>query len=85
MSIMGTTRIIEDLEKLLKKREWIIEQLEAFEKKYNMKTTEFISAWKEGLIPEPDDPDTHGDFMVWEGLFDELTKVEEEIRRRIKH
>ncbi len=76
-------KFIEAIEKLLARRRWILEQLEFFEKKYNMNTREFINAWKKGSLPEPEDPDTHGDFMVWEGLYDELVKVEKELKKRI--
>jgi len=79
---MKFIKTIENIEDLLKRRRWILEQLRFFEKKYNMSTKEFINAWKKGSLPEPDDPDMHGDFMVWEGLYDELTRIEEELRRR---
>ena len=45
-----------------------------------MDSEEFIRSWREGLIPEPEDPEIHGDFMVWEALFEELEKVEEKLR-----
>jgi len=44
-----------------------------------MSTKEFVKAWKKSSLPELDDPDMHGDFMVWEGLYDELIKIERHI------
>jgi len=38
---------------------------------------------EERSLPEPNDPDMHGDFMVWEELYNELIKIEEELRRHI--
>jgi len=81
---MKFIKAIENIEELLDRRRWILEQLRFFEKKYNMSTKEFADAWKKGLLPEPDDPDMHGDFMVWEGLYDEQIKIEEELRCLIK-
>ena len=80
---MKLTEAIENIENLLARRRWILEQLEFFEKKYHMSAREFINAWKKGSLPEPEDPDTHGDFIVWEGLYDELVKVEKELKKRI--
>ena len=80
---MKFIKAIEEIEDLLEKRRWILERLRLFEKKYNISTKEFVNAWKRGSLPEPDDPDIHGDFMVWKGLYDELIKIEEELRRRI--
>ena len=65
-------KFIKAVEDLLERRRWILEQLGFFEKKYNMSTKEFVKAWKKSSLPELDDPDMHGDFMVWEGLYDEL-------------
>ena len=33
----------------------------------------------EGLIPEPEDPEVHGDFLAWEALIEELREVEERL------
>lgn len=48
-----------------------------------MSTNEFIDAWRSGSLPETDDPDMHGDFVVWDGLYDELIKIEGELWRLI--
>ena len=83
MDTLKVSESVEVVESLIKKRRWILEQLKSFEEKYGLSTEEFINAWKKGALPEPDDPDMHGDFIVWEGLHDELLKIEKELKRRI--
>lgn len=72
-----------EVERLIERRKWILSELRKLEEKYKMTTSEFISKWKRGLIPEPDDPEVHGDFIVWEALADELRRVENELKRRL--
>ena len=71
---------IEVLERLVLKRRWILGELKRFEEKYGMDSREFWEKWVRGLIPEPLDPEVHGDFMIWSGLVEELERVEEEIK-----
>ena len=33
-----------------------------------MKTSDFLEKWRRGEISEPEDPEIHGDFMIWKGL-----------------
>ncbi len=75
---------IEVLEKLVLKRRWILGELKRFEEKYGMNSREFQEKWARGLIPEPLDPEVHGDFMVWSGLVEELERVENEIKKLVE-
>ncbi len=74
------TLSLEDIEKLVLKRKWILSELKRLEEKYGMSSEDFIRSWKEGLLPEPEDPEIHGDFVVWEALIEELGKVEDKLR-----
>ena len=78
------SRILDELERLLVRRRWILRELKEFEEKYGMSSEEFYNSWIQGEIPEPDDPDMHGDFIVWAGLVEELKKIEREIIERIR-
>jgi len=40
---------------------------------------EFYEAWRKCLIPEPEDPEAHGDFAVWAGLVEELEELEKDL------
>ena len=71
------------LDKLFEKRRWLLSQLRVFEEKYKMKTSDFLERWRRGEFPEPEDPEVHGDFMIWEGLAEDLERVEKEISRYI--
>ncbi len=71
---------LEEIEELVLRRKWLLSELKRFEEKYGMDSEEFIRSWREGLIPEPDDPEVHGDFMVWEALVEELVTVESKLR-----
>ena len=75
---------IDAVEKLLAKRRWILKELRRFEEKYGMTSREFYEAWSKGLLPEPEDPEVHGDFMVWAGLIEELEELEKELIEKIK-
>ncbi len=79
----ASTAIAEVEERVLKRR-WVLEELKRFEKKYGMSSREFYEAWSKGLLPEPDDPEIHGDFTVWAGLVEELEKLEKALQERIK-
>ncbi len=39
--------------------------------------------WAKGLIPEPLDPEVHGDSMIWSGLVEELERVEKELKKLV--
>ncbi|MCE4606777.1 MAG: hypothetical protein F7B59_05545 [Desulfurococcales archaeon] len=67
------------VESLVLRRRWILGEIKRFEAKYGMSSSEFIEKWRRGVIPEPDDPEVHGDFMVWQGLIEELNLVEKEL------
>lgn len=71
------------LDRLFEKRHWLLSQLKVFEEKYKIKTSDFLDKWRRGEIPEPEDSEIHGDFMIWEGLAEDLERVEEEISRYI--
>lgn len=76
----GMTLSLEEIEELVLRRKWLLSELRRFEEKYGMDSEEFIRSWREGLIPEPDDPEIHGDFVVWEALVEELEVVEGKLR-----
>ncbi|MEX0567613.1 MAG: hypothetical protein Q6363_000435 [Candidatus Njordarchaeota archaeon] len=76
-------KILGILDKLFEKRRWLLSQLRALEEKYKMKTKDFLEKWRNGEFPEPEDPEIHSDFMIWEGLAEDLKKVESEISRYI--
>ncbi len=76
--------VVEVLERLVLKRLWILGELKRFEEKYGMDSREFREKWVRGLIPEPLDPEVHGDFMIWSGLVEELERVENEIKRLVE-
>ena len=71
---------LEDIERLVLRRKWLLSELRKLEEKYSMDSEEFIKSWREGLIPEPEDPEIHGDFVIWEALVEELEKVEGKLR-----
>jgi len=72
------------VEELVMKRKWIIQELRRFEEKYRMSSVEFYEKWRKGEIPEPEDPEVHGDFMVWSGLVEELSKINSETLRKTR-
>jgi len=79
----AVSQVIDDVERLLARRRWVLGELRRFEKKYGMSSREFYEAWKKGLIPEPEDPEVHGDFTVWAGLVEELDELEKELLEKI--
>jgi len=78
------SRILDEIEKLFIRRRWILKELKKFERKYGMSSKEFYGSWIRGEIPEPEDPDMHGDFMVWAGLIEELNRLERELIERFR-
>jgi len=72
------------LEELILRRRWLIAEIKKFEEKYGISSREFYEKWSKGLLPEPLNSEVHGDFMIWYGLIEELNKVEEELKRKIK-
>jgi len=82
--------LIEELEVLKKEidlRDWILGELKRFEAKYGISTKEFIEKWRAQKIPEPEDYKLLEEFLEWEGLFESLEKVDEELKeleRRIR-
>ena len=76
-------RSIEALERLVLRRRWILEELKRLEEKYGMSSREFWEKWAKGLIPEPLDPEVHGDFTIWSGLVEELERVEKELKKLV--
>jgi len=73
------SQVVDAVERLLAKRRWLLMELQGFEEKYGMKSREFYEAWRKGLLPEPEDPEAHGDFTVWAGLVEELEELEKEL------
>ena len=82
--------LIEEIDLLKKKidlREWVLEELKAFESKYGMTTREFVEKWISKEIPEPVDHILLEEFLEWEGLSESLRNVEDELKqieKRIK-
>jgi len=72
------------LEELILRRRWLLAEIKKFEEKYGISSRDFYEKWSKGLLPEPVDPEVHGDFMIWLGLIEELDKVQEELKRRLK-
>lgn len=73
-----------EIEEIIKKRLWIIKELNEFEQKYSIKSSEFYEKWSKGEIPEPSDPEMHGDFITWAGLVEELKKLEGRLNEIIR-
>ena len=73
------------VEKLVLRRRWLIKEIKRFERKYGINSRDFYEKWGKGLLPEPLDPETHGDFVIWYGLVEELNRVERELGKRLKH
>jgi len=76
---------ISAVEKLVLRRRWLIKEIKKFERKYGINSKDFYEKWSKGLLPEPLDPETHGDFMIWYGLVEELNNVEKELEKKLKH
>ncbi|MFO8019043.1 MAG: hypothetical protein R6U96_10430, partial [Promethearchaeia archaeon] len=58
-----------------------------FESKFGMKTKRFVEKWNAKEIPEPEDHQLLEEFLEWQGLFESLQDVENElnaIEKRIK-
>jgi len=73
------TLSLRELEELVARRKWLLSEIRRFEERYGMSSAEFIESWREGLIPEPEDPEVHGDFLAWEALIEELREVGERL------
>ena len=82
--------LIEEIDTIKKKielREWFLGELKNFELKYGMTTNDFVEKWTSNEIPEPEDHVLLEEFLEWEGLFESLQNVENELRdieKRIK-
>ena len=82
--------LIEEIDTIQKKfnlREWVLNELKAFESKYGMTTLDFVEKWASNEIPEPEDNKLLEEFLEWEALSESLQKVENELReieKRIK-
>jgi len=81
----GADSIINVVEKIIMRRRWELDELAKLEEKYKMKSREFYEAWRKGLLPEPENPETHGDFMVWAGLIEELEELEKELLKKVEN
>ncbi|MCE4626367.1 MAG: hypothetical protein F7B78_01795 [Desulfurococcales archaeon] len=79
---MGST--VSVVEKLILRRRWLLEEIKKFEKKYGIDSRDFYDKWRKGLLPEPLDPEVHGDFMIWYGLIEELNSIEDELKKRLR-
>lgn len=75
---------VDVVERLVARRRWVLGELRRFEKKYRMTSREFYEAWRKGLLPEPNDPEMHGDLVVWAGLVEELEELEKELLKTLK-
>lgn len=82
--------LIEEIDTIQKKfnlREWVLNELKAFESKYGMTTIDFVEKWVSNEIPEPEDNNLLEEFLEWEALSESIQKVENELReieKRIK-
>lgn len=82
--------LIEEIDIINKKynmRQWILGELRTFESRYGMETNEFAEKWIAREIPEPNDQNLLEDFLEWQGLYESLAKVDEELKaieKRIK-
>ncbi|MHA1488951.1 MAG: hypothetical protein ACTSRI_04775 [Promethearchaeota archaeon] len=82
--------LIEEIDTIQKKfilREWVLRELKNFESKYGMTTKDFVEKWTSNEIPEPEEHVLLEEFLEWDGLFESLQKVEnelKEIEKRIK-
>jgi hypothetical protein len=75
--------LIEEIEIIKEKitlREWILGELKKYESKYGILTTEFVYNWRNKKIPEPEEHMILEEFLEWEGLFESLEKVENELK-----
>ncbi len=81
---MADAPAINAIEKSILRRRCLIEEIKKIERKYGIKSGEFYEKWSKGLLPEPLDPEMHGDFMLWYGLIEELNSIERELRRKLK-
>jgi len=79
----AASHAVDAVGRLLAKRRWALRELQRFEEKYGMKSREFYEAWRKGLLPEPEDPEVHGDFTVWAGLVEELEELEKDLLEKI--
>lgn len=78
---------IDSIKKKIEQREWFLGELNKFELKYGMTTKEFVKKWTSNEIPEPEDHVLLEEFLEWEGLFESLQNVDNELRdieKRIK-
>jgi len=83
-SITHSTKAIEAIEELIKRRKWVIDKLKELEAKYGIDSRKFYEKWVKGEIPELDDPEVHGDFMVWAGLVEELERLDKALLNKVK-
>ena len=79
-----TPAVLEVVEELVMKRRWLLDEVKKFERKYGIDSQDFYEKWSNGLLPEPDDSEIHGDFVIWYGLIEELHRVEQELRKMLK-
>jgi len=71
---------IERVKRITESIEWIVNQLITFEKKYKIRTIEFIIKWRSGNIPKPEDENTLREMLSWNGLYDLLERKLRELK-----
>ena len=71
---------IDVLKQKISQRDWILDELKQFEIKYGLSTKDFIEKWRSRKIPEPEDHIILEAFLEWEGLFESLEKIENELK-----
>ncbi|MGQ4915224.1 MAG: hypothetical protein ACP6IU_10865 [Candidatus Asgardarchaeia archaeon] len=84
---MALLEEINALKKKISLREWLLNELKKYEKKYGMSTASFVKKWRSGSIPEPEKHELLEEFLDWDALAESLEKVEhelKEIEKRIK-
>ena len=80
LSLISTQ--LEEIKRLVESINWVCEQLRKLEGKYGMSTEEFISKWRSGNIPEPEDVNIADDFITWDGLYEILiTRIKELVEK----
>ncbi len=78
--LMTLIEEIDSIKKKIEQREWFLAELNNFELKYGMITKDFVEKWISNEIPEPEEHALLEEFLEWEGLFESLQNVENELR-----
>lgn len=83
--LMTLIENIDTIKKWINIRDWILKELDRFESKYGMNTEHFVEKWISNEIPEPEVPTLLEEFLEWQGLYESLQEVENELKKIEKH